>query len=152
MVEDQFIEQQEAHSAKLGTAQKAHVTEETTAVIPPLHNQHLILVDLTASVKNLAAYKPFIQKIMKAVGITIQEVDLVDMQKLEGVTPREVMTKSEAKYVITFGLNKGQQAHFDLIEYGNKMVLVAKQLAAIETDKEAKMRLWKFLQKMYNLG
>lgn len=118
-----------------------------------LRRETIVLVD-RPSPDDLA----LLENILKAVSLTLADVDLLDLQKLKGQDFRPLLESKTAHQVISFGVGlKKFNLDLVLVPYRIQPVegihfLLADPLAQLHTDKAKKKALWINLQVLFGVA
>lgn len=119
----------------------------------PFRRETILLVDRPTP-EDLA----LLENILKAVGLTLADVDLLDLQKLRGQDFRPLLESKTAHQVISFGVGlKKLNLDLVLVPYRIQPVegiqfLLADPLAQLHTDKAKKKALWINLQVLFGVA
>ncbi|MCE7041934.1 hypothetical protein [Dyadobacter sp. CY312] len=122
---------------------------------PALKHRILILTEDQKQQEMQAAEAVFLDNILKAVKFSISEADVFNVSFLPPTDARGVISGRKINYFITFGVPLVKlNVDLLLIPYTPKLVdgiwfLLADPLAAIESDRDLKRKLWQALQKMF---
>lgn len=147
------------------------VQTETTVVAPPvpqpvqpeikvtpfpaLNHKVLILVDEPEQKEMLASEALFLDNILKAVGHSAANSDILNFSYIAGPDARSVLAEKKVHYFITFGVPLIKlQLDLLLPPYTPKLVegiwfLLTDPLAVIEADVTLKKKLWAALKQMF---
>lgn len=119
----------------------------------PFRRETIVLVDRPTP-DDLA----LLENILKAVSLTLADVDLLDLQKLKGQDFRPLLESKSAHQFITFGVGlKKLNLDLVLVPYRIQPVegiqfLLADPLAQLHTDKAKKRALWINLQVLFGVA
>jgi hypothetical protein len=122
---------------------------------PALRHRVLVLVDEPKQPELIASEAILLDKILKAVGHSADEADIINLSYLPTADARSVLAGKLTNHFITFGVPLIKlQLDLLLPPYTPKQVegiwfLLADPLVVIEEDKNLKKRLWLALQKMF---
>ncbi|MCB0738687.1 MAG: hypothetical protein KDC92_14325 [Bacteroidetes bacterium] len=125
--------------------------ENSNAVIPNLLNKQLVIVEFNKAGTQLAQFKSFIYKVLSAVNIQPENIDIVELNKMPKMNARTIMAASNAQFVITFGIENKTLSDFNVFNFNGKKVLVADDLSNLVEDKARKLKLWSALKNMYQI-
>ena len=120
---------------------------------PPFRRETIVLVDRPKP-EDLA----LLENILKAVSLTLADVDLLDLQKLKGQDFKPLLESKTAHQVISFGVGlKKLNLDLVLVPYRIQPVegiqfLLADPLAQLHTDKAKKRALWINLQVLFGVA
>ncbi|GAB3163932.1 hypothetical protein [Telluribacter humicola] len=126
-----------------------------TVPFPALKHKVLVLVDEPNQPDMLPSEYILLSNILKAVGHSIDEADIVNLSYIPSADARSVFADKLTNHFITFGVPLIKlQLDLLLPPYTPKQVegiwfLLADPLAVIDADKALKKRLWLALQKMF---
>ncbi|GAB2786392.1 hypothetical protein GCM10027275_33590 [Rhabdobacter roseus] len=132
--------------------------EVPSPAFPALQHRVLVLVDEPQQPELLASEHALLTNILKAVGHSSAEADILNFSYLPTADARRVLSGKLTNHFITFGVPLIKlQLDLLLPPYTPKQVegiwfLLADPLAVIEADKALKKRLWLALQKMFALS
>lgn len=122
---------------------------------PALKHKILILIDEPKRKEMLASEAIFLDNILKAVGNSIENSDILNYSFLPGQDAGQVLTEKRTNYFLTFGVPL-IKLNLDLllVPYVPKNVdgiwfLLTDPLVVIEADRNLKKKLWQALQKMF---
>lgn len=100
----------------------------------------------------------FLATILKAVNLSLDEVDLLDLQKLKGQDFKPLLESKSAHQFISFGVGL-KKLNLDLVLVPYRITpvegiqfLLTDPLATIQTDKAKKKALWINLQVLFGMG
>jgi len=100
----------------------------------------------------------FLSNILKAVSLTLDDVDLLDLQKMKGQDFKPLLENKSAHQFISFGVGL-KKLNLDLVLVPYRITpvegiqfLLTDPLAVIQTDKAKKKALWINLQVLFGLG
>jgi DNA polymerase III psi subunit len=119
----------------------------------PFRRETILLVDRPTP-DDLA----LLENILKAVSLTLADVDLLDLQKLKGQDFKPLLESKTAHQVISFGVGlKKLNLDLVLVPYRIQPVegiqfLLADPLAQLHTDKAKKRALWINLQVLFGVA
>jgi hypothetical protein len=120
---------------------------------PPFRRETIVLVD-RPSPEDLA----LLENILKAVSLTLADVDLLDLQQLKGQDFKPLLESKTAHQFISFGVGlKKLNLDLVLVPYRIQPVegvqfLLADPLAQLHTDKAKKKALWIGLQVLFGVA
>lgn len=125
------------------------------AQFPVLNHKVLILVDEPKQQEMLVSEALFLDNVLKAVGHSSENSDILNFSFLSGPDARSVLSEKRINYFITFGVPL-IKLHLDLLlpPYTPKQVegiwfLLTDPLAVIEADRDLKKKLWTALKQMF---
>jgi hypothetical protein len=122
---------------------------------PALAHQILILTDDPKNRDLVESEALLLRNILKAVGHTPENTDILNFSFLPGADARTVLSEKRTHYFITFGVPLIKlQLDLLLVPFTPKYdegiwFLLAEPLAVIDADKALKKKLWLALQKMF---
>lgn len=148
VVDEKFKLKQDEAQETLGNQT---ITEPNT-VVPALNCPNLVMVKFHEPGKVMSQYKGFLQKIMAAVQVAPDLIDFVDLNRLDGLNPRIIMSKSKATRIITFGVDPKNPDGFKLLKHNGRDVLVACTIEGLYDSKQKKGQLWSLLKSMYQIA
>ncbi|WP_247233216.1 hypothetical protein [Telluribacter sp. SYSU D00476] len=125
---------------------------------PALKHKVLVLVDEPTQPDLLPSEYILLSNILKAVGHSIDEADIVNLSYVPATDARSVFADKLTNHFITFGVPLIKlQLDLLLPPYTPKQVegiwfLLADPLAVIEADRNLKKQLWLALQKIFAVG
>ncbi|WP_051664298.1 hypothetical protein [Dyadobacter crusticola] len=129
-----------------------------TPEFPQLRHKILILIDEPKQEAMLASEAAFLNNILKAVGHSTDESDILNFSFLSGTDATKVFKDKKTNYFITFGVPL-IKLHLDLLlpPYTPKNIegvwfLLTDPLVVIEADRNLKKKLWQALQKMFEVS
>lgn len=99
--------------------------------------------------------KELLVKILKAVGETIETVDMVSVDQNGQHHLNEIIKESHTRVLLSFEVNlnnNGLNIHqrlYHIIKISDLSILISEALSTLSVKKEAKMKLWQELQKLY---
>lgn len=120
---------------------------------PPFRRETIVLVDRPTP-DDLA----LLENILKAVSLTLADVDLLDLQKLKGQDFKPLLESKTAHQFISFGVGlKKLNLDLMLVPYRIQPVegiqfLLADPLTQLHTDKAKKKALWINLQVLFGVA
>lgn len=122
---------------------------------PALKHNILILIDEPKRKEMIASEAIFLDNILKAVGNSVENSDILNFSFLPGQDAGKVLTEKRTNYFLTFGVPL-IKLNLDLllVPYTPKNVdgiwfLLTDPLAVIEADRNLKKKLWQALQQMF---
>lgn len=122
---------------------------------PKLNHKVLILVDEPKQREMLVSEALFLDNVLKAVGHSSENSDILNFSYLAGPDARNVLSEKRINYFITFGVPL-IKLHLDLLlpPYTPKQVegiwfLLTDPLPVIEADRDLKKKLWTALKQMF---
>jgi hypothetical protein len=125
------------------------------AQFPVLNHKVLILIDEPKRKEMLVSEALFLDNILKAVGQSSENSDILNFSFLSGPDARSVLAEKRINYFITFGVPL-IKLRLDLLlpPYTPKQVegiwfLLTDPLAVIEADVVLKKKLWTALKQMF---
>jgi hypothetical protein len=125
------------------------------AQFPQLNHKVLILIDEPKKKEMLVSEALFLDNILKAVGQSSENSDILNFSFLSGPDARSVLAEKRINYFITFGVPL-IKLRLDLLlpPYTPKQVegiwfLLTDPLAVIEADVVLKKKLWAALKQMF---
>lgn len=148
VVDEGFKQKQDEKQETLGN----QTIEEPNTVVPALNCPNLVMVKFHEPGKAISQYKGFLLKIMAAVRATPNSIDFIDLNRLDGLNPRIIMSKSKATRIITFGVDPKNPDSFKLLKHNGRDVLVACKLEGLTDNKQKKGKLWSLLKSMYQIA
>ncbi|WP_159472601.1 hypothetical protein [Dyadobacter sp. 3J3] len=126
-----------------------------TVQFPVLNHKVLILIDEPKQKDMLVSEALFLDNILKAVGQSSENADILNFSFLPGQDARNVFAEKRVNYFITFGVPL-IKLRLDLLlpPYTPKQVegiwfLLTDPLAVIEADVALKKKLWTALKQMF---
>ncbi len=118
---------------------------------PLISQKMLILVDEELLPSDVL----FLEKVLKAVNLDVNGVDLLNIHGLQGMDFAPILAKKAVHHFFTFGV-PFQRINLDImmdryqpIRFDGVTFMMADSLATIEADKNLKRRLWESLQKVF---
>lgn len=120
-------------------------------VFPALSHQVLIIVNDQLKPSELQ----LLHNILKAIGHTLETVDLLEFNKLSTSDARQVLSEKKTRCFLTFGVPLTElQIDLLLPPYTPQQIegiwfLLAEPLSVVEPDVAIKKRLWAALQQMF---
>ncbi|GAB3711811.1 hypothetical protein GCM10027592_49780 [Spirosoma flavus] len=119
--------------------------------MPQLNHKVLLLADEELDPSNLL----FLEKILKAVNLNIDGVDLLNLHGVKDVNFAELLQGKYINHFITFGV-PFERLHLDImmdryspVRFEGITFLMADSLPTIEADQNLKKRLWGALQRIF---
>ncbi|MBD2756838.1 hypothetical protein [Spirosoma validum] len=119
--------------------------------LPQLNHKVLLLADEDLDPSNLL----FLEKILKAVNLNINGVDLLNLHGVQEVDFAELLRGKYINHFITFGV-PFERISLDImmdryapVRFEGITFLMADSLPTIEADQNLKKRLWAALQRMF---
>lgn len=141
---------------------KANVQESVFNLISPkevarpaistfkFRNQVLILTDTISE-----SEKALLVKILGAIGLTLNQIDLVELSKVQTLDYQSFLSQNVTKKFVSFGVGLGKMNWNILLNiYQPKNVagvdfLLSDELRVLETSRELKQTLWDALKSMF---
>ena len=141
---------------------KAIVQESVSDLISPkevaklaiptfkFRNQVLILTDTISE-----SEKALLVKILRAIGLMLDQVDLVELSKVQTLDYQSFLSQNVTKKFVSFGIGLGKINWNILLNiYQPKSVagvdfLLSDELRVLETSRELKQTLWDALKSMF---
>ncbi|AUD03869.1 hypothetical protein [Spirosoma pollinicola] len=121
--------------------------------IPQLNHKVLLLADEELDPSNLL----FLEKILKAVNLNVNGVDLLNLHGVQGMDFAELLRGKYINHFITFGV-PFERINLDImmdryspVRFEGITFLMADSLPTIEADQNLKKRLWSALQRVFSL-
>ncbi len=121
---------------------------------PQLNHKVLILVDEELLPSDVL----FLEKILNAINLNINGVDLLNVHGLDGVDFAPILADKVIHHFLTFGV-PFQRLNLDIlmdryqpVRFHGITFMLADPLAAIEGDKILKKRLWEALKRIFLMG
>ncbi|GAB3782054.1 hypothetical protein GCM10028818_37130 [Spirosoma horti] len=121
--------------------------------MPQLNHKVLLLADEELDPSNLL----FLEKILKAVNLNVDGVDLLNLQGVQGMDFAELLRGKYINHFITFGV-PFERINLDImmdryspVRFEGITFLMADSLPTIEADQALKKRLWSALQRVFRL-
>ena len=119
--------------------------------LPQLNHKVLLLADEELDPSNLL----FLEKILRAVNLNINGVDLLNLHGVSNVDFPELLRGKYINHFITFGV-PFERIHLDImmdryapVRFEGITFLMADSLPTIEADRALKKRLWGALQRVF---
>ncbi len=119
--------------------------------LPQLNHKVLLLADEALDPSNLL----FLEKILKAVNLNINGVDLLNLHGVTDVDFPELLRGKYINHFITFGV-PFERIHLDImmdryapVRFEGITFLMADSIPTIEADQALKKRLWGALQRIF---
>lgn len=156
IVEVKKVVATEIVSAPPITAIPSHIAETpqvTRPIAVPLKLNHKVLViaDVISDDE-----KTFLSRILGAVGLSLSQIDLIEIQKIQHIDYDSFIAQKITTQFISFGIGLSR-LNWDLmlVPYQIRTAsgidfLLANDLGAIATDTTLKKNLWAALQKMFS--
>jgi len=125
------------------------------AQFPKLNHKVLILIDEPKQREMLVSEALFLDNVLKAVGHSSENSDILNFSFLSGPDARQVLSEKRIHYFITFGVPLIKlQLDLLLPPYTPKQVegiwfLLTDPLPVIEADRYLKKKLWTALKQMF---
>ncbi|MBC8153059.1 MAG: hypothetical protein H7Z72_09120 [Bacteroidetes bacterium] len=123
-------------------------------VRPLLNHKVLILVDEELLPSDVL----FLEKILNAINLNVNGVDLLNVHGLDGVDFAPILADKVIHHFLTFGV-PFQRLNLDIlmdryqpVRFHGITFMMADPLAAIEGDKILKKRLWEALKRIFLMG
>ena len=141
---------------------KVNVQESVSNLISPkevarpaistfkFRNQVLILTDTISE-----SEKALLVKILGAIGLTLNQIDLVELSKVQTLDYQSFLSQNVTKKFVSFGVGLGKINWNILLNiYQPKSVagvdfLLSDELRVLETSRELKQTLWDALKSMF---
>ncbi|MGF7217710.1 DNA polymerase III psi subunit [Spirosoma lacussanchae] len=124
---------------------------QNQARLSPINHKVLLLADEELDPSNLL----FLEKILKAVNLNIDGVDLLNLHGVRDVDFAELVHGKKIHHFITFGV-PFNRIHLDIamdryqpVRFFGITFLMADSLPTIEADQQLKKRLWAALQHIF---
>ncbi|GAB2537260.1 hypothetical protein [Spirosoma aerophilum] len=121
--------------------------------MPQLNHKVLLLADEALDPSNIL----FLEKILKAVNLNIDGVDLLNLHGVQGMDFAELLRGKYINHFITFGV-PFERINLDImmdryspVRFEGITFLMADSLPTIEADQALKKRLWGALQRVFRL-
>lgn len=121
---------------------------------PLLNHKVLILVDEELLPSDVL----FLEKILNAINLNVNGVDLLNVHGLDGVDFAPILADKVIHHFLTFGV-PFQRLNLDIlmdryqpVRFHGITFMMADPLAAIEGDKNLKKRLWEALKRIFLMG
>ncbi len=121
--------------------------------VPQLNHKVLLLADEELDPSNLL----FLEKILKAVNLNVDGVDLLNLHGVQGMDFAELLRGKYINHFITFGV-PFERINLDImmdryspVRFEGITFLMADSLPTIEADQALKKRLWSALQRVFRL-
>ncbi len=119
--------------------------------LPQLNHKVLLLADEELDPSNLL----FLEKILKAVNLNVNGVDLLNLRGVQHVDFGELLKGKYINHFITFGV-PFERINLDImmdryapVRFEGTTFLMADSLPTIEADQNLKKRLWAALQRVF---
>ena len=139
-------------------AEKSVVQEKTSlpkenSVRSTLTLKHKVLV-LTESISE--SEKAFLAKILTAVGLSLDQVDLLELSKIQTIDYQSFIMQNKTKKFISFGVGLGKldwNIMLNLYQIKNVVgvdFLLSDELRIVEADLTLKKALWTSLKQMFS--
>ena len=119
--------------------------------LPQLNHKVLLLADEELDPSNLL----FLEKILKAVNLNVDGVDLLNLHGVRDMDFAELLRGKFINHFITFGV-PFERIHLDImmdryqpVRFEGITFLMADSLPTIEADQNLKRRLWTALQRIF---
>ena len=119
--------------------------------MPQLNHKVLLLADEELDPSNVL----FLEKILKAVNLNVDGVDLLNLHGVQDVNFAELLRGKYINHFITFGV-PFERIHLDImmdryspVRFEGITFLMADSLPTIEADQQLKKRLWGCLQRVF---
>jgi DNA polymerase III psi subunit len=148
---------------KLSIEQKVGVEEPVPVLIPPkdatkfvasmfkFQNKVLILTNTISE-----SEKTLLVKIIGAVGLTIEQIDLIELGKIQTLDYQSLLSQNITKKFISFGVGLGKINWNILLNiYQPKNIngidiLLSDELRVLESNLDLKKKLWEALKTMFS--
>ncbi|MBC3786251.1 hypothetical protein [Spirosoma utsteinense] len=121
------------------------------ARLPQLNHKVLLLADEELDPSNLL----FLEKILKAVNLNVNGVDLLNLHGVQNIDFAELLKGKYINHFITFGV-PFERINLDImmdryapVRFEGINFLMADSLPTIEADQNLKKRLWSALQRVF---
>ncbi len=121
--------------------------------MPQLNHKVLLLADEELDPSNLL----FLEKILKAVNLNVNGVDLLNLHGAQDINFAELLRGKYINHFITFGV-PFERINLDImmdryspVRFEGITFLMADSLPTIEADRDLKKRLWGALQRVFSL-
>ena len=141
-------------AAPARTLPSTHRPTPPEGVRPQLNHKVLILVDEELLPSDVL----FLEKILNAINLNINGVDLLNVHGLDGVDFAPILADKVIHHFLTFGV-PFQRLNLDIlmdryqpVRFHGITFMLADPLAAIEGDKNLKKRLWEALKRIFLMG
>jgi DNA polymerase III psi subunit len=115
-----------------------------------LNHKVLVIADVISSDEKI-----FLGRILGAVGLSLEQIDLIEIQKIQHIDYQSFINQQKTSQFISFGVGLSR-LNWDimLVPYEIRNVagidfLLANELGAIAADNTLKKALWTALQKMF---
>ena len=138
-------------AAPARTLPSTHRPTPPDKVQPQLNHKVLILVDEELLPSDVL----FLEKILNAINLNINGVDLLNVHGLDGVDFAPILADKVIHHFLTFGV-PFQRLNLDIlmdryqpVRFHGITFMLADPLAAIEGDKNLKKRLWEALKRIF---
>ena len=119
--------------------------------MPQLNHKVLLLADEELDPSNVL----FLEKILKAVNLNVDGVDLLNLHGVQDINFAELLRGKYINHFITFGV-PFERIHLDImmdryspVRFEGITFLLADSLPTIEADQQLKKRLWGCLQRVF---
>jgi hypothetical protein len=144
----------EVSPVEVATNASSALQSASVSSFPKLRSRVLILVQTYG--KGIAAEeRAFLTKVLKAVHLDIDKVDLLELDSLESPDASEVVREHKADYILLFGV-KPEMANLDVplklfepIKLHGIWFLMSNSLVRIELEEAKRRDLWNALKKMF---
>jgi DNA polymerase III psi subunit len=115
-----------------------------------------VMVVLHETAQNSGDNQQLLTSILSACNLSTDEIELIDLNKVEKEINLEQMLENAPGKLIFFGLMPGKRewdasSYFKEFTITGKIVLQAPALSEIAEDKQLKMKLWSCLRIFFNL-
>lgn len=133
--------------------QEKIVVPKETIIKPTLTLKHKVLI-LTESISE--SEKTFLAKILTAVGLSLDQIDLLELSKIQTIDYQSFIMQNKTKKFISFGVGLGKLDWNILLNlYQIKNVvgvdfLLSDELRLVEADLTLKKALWTSLKQMFS--
>lgn len=121
--------------------------------MPQLNHKVLLLADEALDPSNLL----FLERVLKAVNLNIDGVDLLNLHGVEGMNFAELLRGKYINHFITFGV-PFERINLDImmdryspVRFEGITFLMADSLPTIEADQNLKKQLWSALKRVFQL-
>ncbi len=133
--------------------EKTPISKDKTKPLPSaLVFKHKVLI-LTESISDNE--KAFLAKILNAVGLSLEQIDLIELNKVQSIDYQSFIAQKIAKKFISFGVGLGKlnwNVLLNLYQIKNNEgidFLLSDELRIVEADLNLKRSLWVALKLMF---